>query len=229
MVVLAKPLFIDAPQALKNVSESLINCLPADLEIKIKNGEASVNKEEPYLIPPCKEGWDNSSVVIDTKTPYSPAKFEEYKAAAWVTKDAIVYKRNNVETRTYSLKEVKDFTLTKKVTESFYSQFIPYLKFVGPALFLLAFVGIYLLYAFRLIHLAFLALLIFLLGKVFNHTLSYSSSYKIGLYAITLGLIVDLALKLTSVWTNFYGFPFMVTILTLAVVFVNLIQPKKSS
>jgi hypothetical protein len=227
LIFLIKPLFVEAPKAIQNVAQDLINCFPKDLELKIVEGKASVNKEEPYFISACK--GNGFLAVIDTKTPYSSEKFEALKVPIWITKDAVIYKKSNVENRTYNLSKIKDFNLNKNTISSYQKMYEPYLKFVGPVLFTLTALGIYILYIFRLVHLLILALIIWLMSKIFNKTLNYSTSYKIGLYAITLGLIVDLAVNLTSKYTHFFGFPFMVTILTLAVVFVNLFQSKTSS
>lgn len=227
LITLINPLLVTFPKEVNNIAYELTGCFPQDLEVKVTNGQVSINKEQPYFISTCTGG--GYLAVIDTKTDYSPQKFESYRVGAWVTKNSIVYKRNDLETRTYSLEGIKDFKLNKTEINSFQNKLEPYLKFVGPIVFIAAFVGIYLLYIFRLFHLLIIALLIWLLGKIFKHQLNFGSSYKVGLYAITLGLIVDLVVNLTSRWTNFHGFPFMVTILTLAVVFVNLFQSKKSN
>lgn len=225
LITLISPLLIEAPTMLKEFAANVIDCYPEGLDIKITNGQVSVNADEPYFISTCEGGayW----AVIDTQTPFSATQFDDYKVAAWLTKDSVIFKKNNFETRTYSLTQVKDFKLTREVLNSYYNIVSPYLKFVGPILLVLSFTGIYLLYDFRLIQLLLIASLIFLLGKIFKKSLGFSQSYKIGLYAITLGLIVDLVVSLTARWTYFHGFPFMVTILTLAVVLVNLILPKK--
>lgn len=223
LVTLISPLLIEAPTALQQFASSVTNCFPKDLEVKITNGQVSTNTKEPYFISSCEGDHSQKLAVIDTKTPFSSEKFAEYKVAAWVTKDSVIYQKNNVESRTYSLTKIKDFKLNKQVLTSYQKMFEPYLKFIGPILLLLSFVGIYLTYNFRLLQLLLLASLIWLLGKIFKYTLSFGQSYKISLYAITLGLIVDLVVSLTSRWTYFHGFPFMVSILTLAVVLVNLI------
>lgn len=225
VVALINPIFIESPKAISGFAQEIVNCFPKDLELDIKNGQASSSAKQPYFVS-CK---GDQLAVIDTKTPYSSTQFDKYKVAVWVTKDTIFYKRNNVENRSYSLAKAKDFKLTKDVISSYQKTYEPYLKFVGPVLLLLTFVGIYLSYIFRLIHLLTVALIIWLLSKSFKQNLSYKSSYKIGLYAITLGLIVDLVVSLIAGWTHFYGFPFMVTILTLAVVFVNLFSSKNKS
>ncbi len=226
LITLISPLLIEAPVQLQGFVQDTINCFPKDLEVKITNGQVNINAEEPYFISACKGGA--YLAVIDTKTPFFSDKFDQYKVAAWVTKDSVIYKKDNVESRTYSLAKIKDFKLNKEVLNSYQKMLEPYLKFIGPILLLLSFIGIYLAYSFRLLQLLLLASLIWLLGKIFKHTFSFGQSYKISLYAVTLGLIVDLVVSLTSRWTYFHGFPFMFSILTLAVVTVNLLLPKKT-
>lgn len=223
LLFLIKPILIETPKAVEKISQDVINCFPKDLKIKISNGQVSINQKEPYFVSSC-QAFDQKKnlAVIDTKTAYSAAQFAAYQTQTWVTKDAIVFKRNNFETRTYSLEKVKDFQLDQDVIYAYQKMFLPLLKFVGPVLLLLSFVGIFLAYDFRLLHLLLLASLIWLLGKLFKFTLTYGQSYKLGLHAITLGLIVELLANLTSRWTNFHGFPFMVSILTLGVVIINL-------
>lgn len=226
LITLISPLLIAAPVQLQGFAQEIIDCYPKDLEVKVTNGQISINGEEPYFISSCEGGA--YLAVIDTETAFSSDKFDQYKVAAWITKTDVVYKKSEVETRTYSLAQVKDFTLNQGLLNALYQQVSPYLKFVGPILLILSFVGLYLAYILRLIHLLLVASLIWLLSRIFKQTPGFRQSYKIGLYAITLGLIIDLVVSLTSRWTNFYGFPFMVSTLTLSVVIANLFLPKKT-
>lgn len=225
------PLIIDTPVTLNRFMQDAAGCFPKDLEIKIANGQVSVNKTEPYFISSCGDlkEKDMQLLVIDTKTPFSSEKFDQYKVGAWVSKDAIFYKQNNYETRSYSLNEIKEYKLDQNVLNSYITIISPWLKVVGPALLFFSFIGIYIAYNFRLIHILILALLIWLLSKAFKKTLTYGQSYKVGLHAITLGLIVELVINLTNRWTNLSGFPFMVSILTLGVVIANLFIKRKSA
>lgn len=225
-LTVSSPSLINIPQAIEEFTQNIISCYPKELDIKIASGQVSSNVEEPYFVSSCET--DNKNlVVIDTKTPFSTTQFDTYQAAVWVTKDSVVYKRDNFETRAYSLTRIKDFKLNKAVLNSYQQIISPYLKFVIPLVLLLGFVSGYLLYTVRLIYLLFLSSIIWLLGKIFKQALSFGQSYKLGLHAITLGLIMDLVVSLTNRWTHFSGFPFMVSILTLGVVSVNLILPKK--
>ncbi|TSC87580.1 MAG: Uncharacterized protein G01um10147_558 [Microgenomates group bacterium Gr01-1014_7] len=219
LITLINPLLIEAPKSLQKIVQQVVNCYPKDLEIKITGGHTISNQQEPYFISNCDpSAGEQKLVVIDTKNSFSAQKFNEYKVEAWVTKDSIFYKKNNLETSSYNLVQIKDFKLNQETLKSYSNMITPWLKFVGPVLLLLAFGGIYLTYIFRLIYLALLAILIWGLSKLFKQTLTYGSSYKTGLYAITLGLVIELI----------YGFPFMVTIITLGVVWINLLWPKRA-
>lgn len=230
VVTLINPLLIEAPIALQGFTQSIIDCYPDDLEVKVDRGQVSTNTSQPYFIPIC-EGLNQSQnlAVIDTRTPYSSSQFDKYQTQVWVTKDAIVFKKDKYETSSYSLTEIKDFKLNRQLLNSYQKTISPYLKFIGPILLLLSFVGIFLSYNFRLIYLLLLSSIIWLLGKVFKQTLAYGQAYKIGLHAITLGLIVELFFSLTARWTHLTGFPFMVSVLTLGVVIINLFLPKKTA
>lgn len=228
VITLINPLLIEAPIALQGFTQDVIDCYPKELEVKVTNGQVSTNTSQPYFIPACK-GLNQSQnlAVIDTQTPYSSSQFDKYQTQVWVTKDAVVFKKNNYETNSYNLTKVKDFKLDRQLLNSYQKTISPYLKFIGPILLLLSFTGIFLSYNFRLIYLLLLSSIIWLLGKVFKQTLAYGQAYKVGLHAITLGLIVELFVSLTARWTHFTGFPFMVSIYTLGVVLLNLILPKK--
>lgn len=229
LITLIPTFMFEAPRAIRDFAATLINCYPKELEISITNGQISTNVQEPYIIPSC-ESLDNTKdvLVIDTKNPFSPAKFEEYKAAVWITKTSVVYKKNDFETRSYSFSQIKDFKLDEGVLNSFYDKLSPYFKFVGPLLLLLSLIGIYLSYDVRLIYLLVIALIVWLISKVLKKNLNYWQSYKIGLHAITLGLIVELITLLTYRWTHYNGFPFMVTVITLGVVWINFFWPKRN-
>lgn len=227
LITLISPLLIEAPKALQEFGTNVINCYPKGLEVKISDGQVSINAKEPYFISCQDLDQGQNLVVIDTQTPFSATQFNQYQTQAWITQDAVVLKKNQYETRSYGLNQIKDFKLNREIINSYYQIITPYLKFIGPILLVLTFIGLYLAYNFRLVYLLLLSSIIWLLSKLFKQTLTYGQSYKIGLHAITLGLIVELLVGLTNRWTHFFGFPFMVSILTLGVVLVNLILPKK--
>lgn len=229
-ITLVGPLLMEVPVKLENFIQETINCFPRDLEIKINNGIVSTNKTEPYFISSCEPTGKNINLfVVDTKTPFSIEKFAEYKVAAWVTKDAVFYTQNSNETRSYSLRQVTSYQLNQNTLRSYTNIINPWLKFVGPVLMIAALFGIYIAYLFRLIYLAIVSLIIWLLSKAVKKNFTYAASYSVSLHAITLGLIVEFIVNQTAKFTNFSGFPFMVFILTIGVVIVNLFINKKSA
>lgn len=226
-LTLIGPLIFELPGQLQTIIKETVNCYPEDLEIKVSSGQVTTNVEEPYFVDSCGGEFATNQplAVIDTQTPYSLAQFDQYGVIAWLTKDSIFVKRNSYETRSYSLNKINDFKLNKDFVDSLSNMISPWLKFVGPTLMFLAFIGIYLSYDFKLIYLLVLAVVIWLPAKIFKKTLPYGQSYKLGLYAITLGLIVELLVSLTNNLTGFSGFPFMFTLITLGVVFINYLKP----
>lgn len=230
-LTLIGPLIFELPGQLQTMIKEGVNCYPEDLEIKISSGQVTTNVKNPYFIDSCEMAQDNNQplLVIDTSTSFSKTQLDQYEATVWLTKDSIVYKKSDLETRSYSLTEIKDFKLNKDSLNSLSDMISPWLKFLGPALMFLAFIGIYLSYDFKLIYLLALAAVIWLLAKLFKKTLPYGQSYKLGLYAITLGLIVELLVSLTSRLTGFSGFPFMFTVITLGIVFINYFKPHPRS
>ena len=225
-IPLIQPILAEVPMQIQGFLSRVKDCFPVELEVKVLNGQISTNTTEPYFISPCGSSNSQKIAVIDTKNTFSPEKFAEYKVYVWITKNSVVYKKDNYETRTYNVDKIKDFKLNKSVLNSYYNQFTPWIKFIGPILLIVSFTGIFLSYSLRLIYLLLIASLIWLLGKLFKQLLTFAPSYKLSLHAVTLGLIVELVLGLLRPWIQFQGFPFMVSILTLGVVTLNLFLPK---
>ena len=226
LITLINPI-LAIPTRIQQGLKDTLNCYPQELAIKVSNGQVTTNVQEPYYFKPCSFISTESDWVIDTKTPYTPQKFEEYKTPFWLTKDSIVYKKSTQEIRIYTLSEVKDFKVDKTLVNSIFDKISPYVKFIGPALLVFAGLGIYLMNLLRLIHLLILSAIILFLGKIFKKKLTYQQSYKVGLHALTLGLIVQLVVGLTTNWTHFSGFPFMITGIALGIVIINVFKPKK--
>lgn len=220
-----KPIFYDTSKNIKLVVDEVVNQYPKELEIKVSGGQVTTNVTEPYFIP-FSEGSNRfkNLIVIDTKTPYSATQFNAYQSVVWVTKDSIFYKDNNsLQTRSLDVSQLGDFTLNKQLLNNLVDQFSPWIKFIGPILFVFAILGFFILYSFRLVHLLLLALVIWLLSTIFKWSLNYSSSYKVGLYAMTLAFLVEILAGILKLPT----FSFMFTLLTFIIVLVNILQAKR--
>lgn len=207
-----------------------VNTYPEKLEVKIQNGKVSTNVKEPYFIPlPSGNNTSNSTynlIVIDTKTPFSASQFNAYKAAAWVSKDTIfVQGDSNGQIKTIDLSKASDVKINKSLINSFAVKYSPLLKLLTPLAIVGILLGLFLLHILRLIYLFFLALLIFLLVKVIKKDRTYGECYKISIYAVTLGVLVEFI----GNFLRYPGFPFMFTIIAIAVVLFNFKNMKKSS
>lgn len=225
-----KPIFYDTAKNIKQMVDEAVNQYPQELEIEVNKGQVATNVTEPYFIP-FSEGSNRfkNLIVIDTKTPYSATQFNVYQSVIWVTKDSIFYKdHNSLQTRSLDVSQLGNFTLNKQLLNNLVAQFSPWIKFIGPILFVFTILGFFMLYSFRLIYLLLLALLIWLLSTIFKWSLNYSSSYKVGLYAMTLGFLVEILVGVTQIYTHFSGFPFMFTLITLASVTVNMLHANKN-
>lgn len=232
----SQSLLLIGNQQIQSLVDEMISYYPEELEVKISRGQVTTNVQEPYFIKPTssdtatklnEEGEDlENIVVIDTKTPFSAAQFNKYNTTAWLTKDSLFYKDKS-QIKAFDLTTVQDFTLNKEFIDSWVSKISPYFKFVGPVLILFAFLGIYFLYTGRLIYLLILAFLVWILLKLLKKPLTYSQSYKVGLFAMTLPLLLELLLGITDPLLHFQGFPFMFTVATLIVVTINFIRPPK--
>lgn len=212
-------------EVVKAVNETS-NFYPDELEIKIDKGRVSTNVNEPYFIKIPRSLNSNNKesnlLVIDTNTPFSASKFNEYKTAVWLTKDSVFYQgQNTSEIKAYDLSKIDNFTVNKDLINSLADKIKPWIKFVAPVLSIAILIGVYISYDFKLFYLLFLALIILVLSKILKKDLSYWNAYKLGLYGMTLGLIIDTFLGLTSGFIHFKGFPFMFTLISLGVIYIN--------
>ena len=230
VIFLIDPLGNKAPQQFRKGIESLINCYPKDLEITITQGQATTSAKQPYFVScdQTKQASQSAILVIETQTPYSKDQFDKYKAPAWLNKDSLIVKSTEVEIKTYDLAKVKNFKLNKNVIDSTYNSASKYFVYIGPILLLLSFVMIYLGYVFNLVYLLVLSLFLLLLSNITKKEFTFPQIYKIGLYAITLPVFIELILDLLRSWTHFGGVPFMFSLIILGVIFVNLNKEKSS-
>jgi hypothetical protein len=226
------PLIQNTNEFLYKVSQQVVQQYPDKLKIQIKKGVVSTNVKEPYFIPlpPVLQDNNNSkNIVIDTQTPFSQSKFEKYKAFALLTRDSLFLKQNSGQTRAADLSKINNFTLDKNSLRELITNTKPWFKFVAPILILFSATMLYIIYLVKLIYMFILAFMIWLLLKLFSVKLTYGQSYKVGLHAITLSLILDVIIQLIYPWLHFQGFPFMATIITLVIVGINFYSKPSSS
>ena len=226
--ITAVPIATSFKVGVQNFVNSLVASYPEELVITIKDGEAEVNVEEPFFLSLPKEvsglveseGFENL-LVIDTQNPYKGIQMDEYSTIAWLTKDALFVRGDDGGIDVINLSDVGDFTLDKRLIDSGVSMITPYSKYLGPIAVVAVTLGIYLSYSQRLFYALFFALVLLILSSVLKLHWTYGQAYKISLYAMTAGMLFEFLLGITSAYHQFSGFPFMFTLITLAVVFIN--------
>lgn len=207
-------------QAVKNTMASY----PKELIVTIRNGTVTTNVQEPYTITFPKNWQSNgeNAILIDTKTPFSLKTFEEKHLLAWLTSDALYIRQQSraYDVRAISFAKAKDMTINKVFVDNISHAFLPWLSLLAPGALFLLLVLFYVGYLFKLVYLLFLAVLLWLLAKLLKQKMGYWESYKVGMYGMTLPLLIELFIP--------FNFPFMFGVLTILVFVINFYTSKKS-
>ncbi|HEY4493958.1 MAG TPA: DUF1189 family protein [Candidatus Paceibacterota bacterium] len=204
---------------------------PDDLIVSIKNGSASINKPEPYTVPLSNftsgdKKWEGKNpsytnvIVIDTTKPFSVEQFESYSSAIWLTKTELVtVKDRGGQIQITPLSRVPDSEITKPWLLDKKDAIVNALPWVIPALAVLGYLILFLVsYIGTLLCVLLYAIFIWLMGKMAKKELSYEDSYKIGIHAAT--LLVLLGLLTFSPFNFPYNF-FVKLVILLAIVYIN--------
>jgi len=220
-LIIAIPTLLQSSNQIEKYITKLVNSYPENLQVLIKDGKVSTNVTEPYYLYS-----DNGEKigVLDTKTPYSASKFAEYNVFFWVAKDSAFIKNSSGEVQVEDLSKISNFTLNKEVVNTFRQKIDPYVSYVNPIVCIFSFLGRFMVSFGRLTYLIFFALPILLVLKIMKIGANYKAAYKVGIYAMTLPLIVEIILS----FFKFKGFPFMFSLITLAIIILNFALHPKS-
>ncbi len=228
-IIVSLPVLGNLPGILDQVSGSIVQTYPDELVVHIHNGVVSTNVKEPYFIPmPKFQGSSSGSVpqnliVIDTHTAFSVEQFHAYRAVVWLGRDAIYSQSSNTgQVQANDLAQIADFTLDKALIRTGAQAVAPWLRIIGPLLVVLAFIGFFMFYLFHLLYMLIFAVVVLVVSVLVGGRLTYGQSYVVGMYAMTLGILVDIVVAATQPLTHFHGFPFMFSLITLVVVVLNL-------
>ncbi len=209
---------------------NLVNSYPKELSVTIKNGSVSTNVKEPYVIPlqSHNSSEPKNLIVITTKKTVPLEQFYTYNSLFVLTKYSLITVNSSTKAvQEFPLRDVKDMTINRTTINQQITHIRPYFKTIVPVLLVCIGLGIYIGYLLRFVYLLALALLIFALMKFLKRDMKYEDAYKIGIHAITVGLIVEAFLFLFQFQIHTDGFPLMTTLLSLIVVYLNLKdQPK---
>lgn len=218
---------------LKNLSPTVLNFFPDELEIVIKDGIASTNVSEPYFleipfevpkdveINPDVRGYGiENFLVIDTRSDEATLEeFKSYNTLGLLNRKTLMhYEENQVVIR--SLTDIPNFKLDKGVIAFFLDKIVPYFRFAGPLFIIFVFVGYFsFIFSAKILYLLFVALLIWIIAKVKKVDIGYKKAYQLGLHLFTASILYEIIFGLIL---NISGIPFLFIGLTLALAIVNL-------
>jgi hypothetical protein len=164
-------------------------------EFKLENGEFSFEGEMPYYI----SSSTNEAFVIDTTGQVTENVLKDVSSGMLITKDNVYMKNNEVETRKFSLTELKGITVTKTDV----IEFLPKLSWI--VLIFIVFAFIFAL-GWKLLNGVILALLGLIVNAIMKTKLQFRSLLNISIYALTLPMLVQLAVNLSGYSVPYFGF-----------------------
>ena len=212
-VILICILFASFPGKLKEWVRAVGETYPADLVITVKDGMASSNKAEPYIIPlktitlPEEAGAPAYSnlLVVDTSKSFSVEEFMGHSTILMVTKTEIVTRGNNDKIELRPLPKFSSLVITKSWVSEKEALIGKFLPIIMIALCVFSLLGFFMInFTGSLIILIFYGFLVWLMGKMMKVELSYKNSYKIGIHATTLLILLSLVHPYIPFLNNFF-------------------------
>jgi hypothetical protein len=208
----------------------IVSVYPAELNLKIANGEFSTNVKEPYFIP-MPENWqaaqatssDNrieNLAVIDTSVDkFSANILTENKTALFVTKNSILsYEDGSLKVTSFSEQKNLKYELNREGISWMANKVMPMIKPLVYLIPIFVFMGVFSTYAFGLLPLFLLALLVWLVLIAKKQDNGYMQAYRVTLHAVTLVYILQLIISLILSGNISW---FWTALITILVVIVN--------
>jgi hypothetical protein len=201
---------------------------PADLVIEVANGEAKMNRAEPFAVPLPERLRDSARaagmpstnlIVVDPSVDYNINKFREYDSLMWLSKHEFVFANKENDIRTTDLAGT-EFRLDRALvaqaaaaTQGF-ARWSPVWIVLAVLFMIVAFV---VLLSGELGYLLIGALFIWAILRFRGVAAGYKKSYQIGLHAVSIGVLIDavaylaggapvwlgMTVALIIVWFNF--------------------------
>jgi hypothetical protein len=218
--------FLPTAKLIVEKGNQLSNYYPQGVEVVIKDGKASTNIPEPYLIkmPEDLKQEDGKMVpenilVIDTKNKFSLEEFNNYKTLTLLTADSFVYENEQNGIMIRQFKDVKDFKINKSIVDGFMNKIKPYFTIFYPLSAVAILFFTFMVSTAKLIYLLFGGLVLWMIFKIRDIKIDYKKSYQLGVHLATLIVVIDLILTILAVQ---FHIPFFSTILLIIISFVNI-------
>ena len=230
-VYIGSGLVVSVKSILTNESvANFVSVYPAELDLKISNGEFSTNVKEPYFIP-IPKNWQSAQkgtssapkieniAVIDTSVDkISPDILTENKTALFITKNSIISDKNGVlQITNISNQKGFQYDLTRENIQGVINKFLPAVKSLVYLIPIFVIIGEYAVYALGLLPLFLLALVVWLVMVIRKQGRGYMQAYGVTLYAVTLVYILQILILGNINW-------FWTTVIIVVVIVVNTLK-----
>lgn len=156
-------------------------------DFKLENGEFSYEGDMPHYI----SSSTNEVFVIDTTGQTGGEVLENVMSGMVITKEKIYLKQNLGELRIINLKEYKGIEFTKEDVV----EFLPKLSWI---VFIFIAFGFIFVFGWKLLNAVILALLGLAVNAALNANMRYDNLLNISIYALTLPLLLQLAVDLSG-------------------------------
>jgi hypothetical protein len=170
----------------KNEAPTIVDQVP---EITITDGQVSIDEPQPYYV----KLPDSNEVIAIIDTTGTIQSIEDTKAFCLLTKNSLIMKQSNFETRTYDLSQVKSFT----VSSSGIMKFLHIIKkILVIILYPIALLGSYI---YRIIQALIYAAIGLLFASICKVSLKYDALLRLAVVAMTPCMIIKTIFGLAGV------------------------------
>ena len=204
------------------VITKLVSAYPEDLEITVKNGTITSNKQAEFQMPfPAGENVTEKPertnvVVIDTNEKFTLEKWEKADTYVWVGNDLVAWV-DNKGFKMAPASQLPEGALNRALIDTYYKMLLPFLAWLPAA----ALVGVGVVFFFNFILHFFWAFVLAVLVLIIAHNLkkkfSYGDAYKTTLHAMTIGFLLSILEQF-----GVPHVPFVFSVLTLVVAYASL-------
>jgi len=182
---------------IENKAPALISQIPP---IRIIKGEASVDVTQPHqIIYP-----DTGVVLAIIDTTGKTVLLERNQAFVLLTKTEVIFKRSEIETKSFSLRNIEHFTLDQQGVSAWLTLFRNYSAVV---FFPFAVIGSF---AFRIVQVLLYAVIGLLFAKLCGTSKSYQTLLRLSVMAVTPVIIAKTILQIASVKIPLQGLLFFI-------------------
>jgi hypothetical protein len=216
-VLLALSQIGEIKQGYNNALEQIRNLYPSDLVISYREGDISVNREEPFIIPLPQAVREQDGQLPTNLIVFSSEgtldDVNNLDTLILVNDSNILVKGNN-KIDVYPLENIEEGRITRAEVDRVINQLQSLSRFLPLIVALTSLVGAIFYYSiYRLLYLLFIGLLLMLLGKTKNLNLPFRNYFQIAVHTFTLPLTIGVLLDLARI--NLY-FPLWIFLLNLA-------------